>query len=259
MIQAFILAVAMFFNVTPNDNYLRLDNNFWTYSYQKDMDDGKRPRIDITYTQRMQFFDEWSQHFILPGDIVYRLGSQHLTPYFNFSRWLGDITNSRYSHCGIAVKVRDKIEIVDCGYGGSQRVPFPVWILDADQGKIAVSRLKKQWTSKVPFAVESANYCYILGVGFDWSLSETSTKVYCSKLVVDCYRAGLIKLVEPTRIGDFPQVRRFPFQLGLIHLFSRIFLEKMLTLNSRVFIVGNEDIGLMSSIYLEKIFEGQLQ
>jgi hypothetical protein len=201
----------------------------------------------IVVTPHMARWDRWGRKTLQTGDIIFRMGDARLARgYFRISRFLAKVSNSEFSHTGIASIEGDELVVYDTTRTGVARQPFCVWALD-NVGKIGVKRVRPEFKSAIPKVIEYLHRVYEEQLPFDYDLDLDDRALYCVEMTEKAYRAAGIKLSDPVRLGDMERVTEFSLPLLVLALASRYQLEHPLTPDSLVFFPGNERHGTWSA------------
>ena len=203
----------------------------------------------IVETPAMKQWQAWGKASLQDGDILFRRGDARLLMgYFPFSKFLANVTNSRFSHTG-QVGIEDGEPFVyDMTYSGVRRQPLSVWLLD-NKGAFAIKRIR---ADRVASAVKALDFCrdvYRRQVPFDFELSPDDRAYYCIELTEKCYRAAGIPLSEPVLLGDMERASEYPICMYMFQTFSPLKLDQP------VFFPGNERHGIWSSPLLQTVYE----
>jgi Permuted papain-like amidase enzyme, YaeF/YiiX, C92 family len=205
----------------------------------------------IPDTPVMKQWDQWGRKALKNGDILFRRGNARiLGGMFPFSRFIANISGSKYSHIGTVVFEDGEPVVYDTTKASVRRQPLKVWILD-NTGAFGVKRLKPEYQSRIPKVIEYLHTVYKQQVAFDYDLSLDDRELYCVEMAEKAFRhAGLI-LSEPVLLADMENINQFPLcVLGFTSLTS-------LKLDQAVFFPGNERHGIWSSPLLETVYESK--
>lgn len=207
---------------------------------------GELPPIPMS--PEMKAWDSWGRAVLKDGDVLFRRGDARLLfGYFPFSRFLANVTGSRYSHTGIAAIEDGDPVVYDMTKAGVRRQPFHVWILD-NAGPFAVKRVRPELRAAAGKAVRFCQETYQKQVPFDYDLGIDDTAFYCVEMTEKSYRAAGLPLSEPILLAEMERIDEFPI---CIFVFSRI---SNLTLDQAVFFPGNERHGIWSSPALTAVY-----
>jgi hypothetical protein len=203
----------------------------------------------IPDTPLMTQWDRWGRQVLKDGDIVFRRGDARiLGGWFPFSRFLANVSGSRFSHTGTVVFEDGEPIVYDTTKLGVRRQPFKIWILD-NVGAFGVKRLKAAYRDRVPKVVEYLHDTYQKQVPFDYELSLDDRSLYCVEMAEKAFRHAGLALSEPVLLADMENINQFPIcVLGFTTLTS-------LKLDQAVFFPGNERHGIWSSPSLETVYE----
>jgi hypothetical protein len=211
---------------------------------------GAIPPVEMT--EAMKQWQSWGKAVLKDGDILFRRGDAKLLfGHFPFSRFLSAVSNSRFSHTGIAAIEDGEVVVYDTTKAGVRRQPFHVWILD-NAGPFGVKRVRaedQQYTAK---AVAYCRDLYARQVPFDYELGSDDNAFYCVEMTEKAYRSNGMPLSEPLRLGDMERVTRYPVCI-------LVFLKTSnLTLEQPVYFPGNKNHGIWSCPRLVTVYESKL-
>jgi Permuted papain-like amidase enzyme, YaeF/YiiX, C92 family len=204
-------------------------------------------------TPHMARWDRWGRKTLQTGDIVFRMGDARLAHgYVKISRFIAKVSNSEFSHTGIASVEGDELVVYDTTRTGVARQPFCVWALD-NVGKIGVKRVRPEYKYAIPKVIEYLHRVYEEQLPFDYELDVDDRALYCVEMTEKAYRAAGLKLSDPVRLGDMERATEFPIPLLVLAFASRYQLEHPLTPDSLVFFPGNERHGIWSAKQLRTV------
>jgi hypothetical protein len=205
----------------------------------------------IPETPAMKQWDQWGRKALKSGDILFRRGDARiLGGMFPFSRFIANISGSKYSHIGTVVFEDGEPVVYDTTKASVRRQPLKIWILD-NTGPFGVKRLKSEYQSRIPKVVEYLHSVYQQQVPFDYELSLDDRELYCVEMAEKAFRHAGLVLSEPVLLADMENINQFPLcVLGFTSLTS-------LKLDQAVFFPGNERHGIWASPLLETVFETQ--
>jgi hypothetical protein len=186
--------------------------------------------------------DKLHEMGVKPGDIICRLGNSYLFGFFWLSRFIANITHSRYSHAAIVTEVKDDIIIVDVGDCGPRRQFAPEWTDDVYGQDILIVRYDGDPLISLA-AVENVKVIEKQCFGYDSSFS-CEGKFYCTEMICWSYIHAGASLCDEVRIKDLP---------GWKWYYEFIAEINGVNPNTMVWCVGNEKIGLLSSKKLIKV------
>lgn len=192
--------------------------------------------------------------FLKTGDILYR-ASNAKGPYgLPFSRLLGRITDSHYSHAAIALIEPDGPYVLEINDQGTLKYRLIDWLDTCYTNHLAIYRLKKiddLLRSRIEVEIRT-----ILkeDPDYDFTFSDPN-KFYCTESVAVIYNRVDILLIEPETIKE---IVSSPITYWLLKTGNWIFglvSDAALNFNEKMYYVGNEQKGLMSSDKTYCIYE----
>lgn len=200
--------------------------------------------------------DRWAEKTLRPGDIVCRRGNA-VKFGFNFSNYISNVTESKYSHCGM---VSFSYWIYDMDEAGLRQLPFSEFMKESSDGNIVVLRLKKEYDDG---EVRTNALLYVwnqfwASKKFDYNFSLTTERFYCAELITKSYAESRILLSAPVKIGDLPAIENFPLSTFVVQTGLQLLSGHNLPYERGVYIIGNDRIGLLSSRYLYRVYEGKV-
>lgn len=177
---------------------------------------------------------------VKPGDIVCRLGNSYVYGFFHFSRFIANLTQSKYSHAAIVLDAGDDILLGDVNTTGLRRQYAVDWVDDIRGDDIIIMRYNGD-THTIRLAVENAKSVISLD---DFMDNSDGRNFYCVELVCWCYlRAGVL-LCKEVPICKLPGWRNYLNPIAALH---------GIDIHKPVWCVGNENIGLLSSPHLTEV------
>lgn len=190
--------------------------------------------------------DQMLKMDVQPGDIVCRLGNSYVYGHFWFSKFIANLTKSKYSHACMVMDVTDDdILFADVNTTGLRRQYAIDWVDDIRGEDILVLRYNSD--PLIPkLAVENAKSVIQMDASNDLELldNDDGRNFYCVELVCWCYlRAGAV-LCEGVPIGKLPGWSKLYNVFAKVHGFD---------ITRPVLCVGNENIGLLSSENLTEV------
>jgi hypothetical protein len=202
----------------------------------------------IPDTPAMVQWDQWGRKALKSGDILFRRGDARiLGGLFPFSRFIANVSGSKYSHIGTVVFEDGEPVVYDTTKASVRRQPLKIWILDNVAG-LGVKRLKPEYQRHIPRVVEYLHDVYEKQVPFDYELSLDDRELYCVEMAEKAFRHAGLTLSEPVLLADMENIQQFPLcVLGFTSLTS-------LKLDQAVFFPGNERHGIWASPLLETIY-----
>lgn len=186
------------------------------------------------------------------GDILYR-ASNGIGPFgIPFNRLVARITNSEYSHAAIVQVVNNEYYVLEINDQGTLFCRIIDWLDTCYTSSFAVYRLKEinsDLQSKINEQIEKV---LMEDPDYDFIFSDPK-KFYCTESVAFIYQQVGIQLIEPQKIKDVVNpVIYWILRIG--SLFTGLFYEVSLSFTEKLYFVGNEKHGLMSSEKTQCIF-----
>jgi len=248
------LAVQGHDNLEPTDRLVPpgYRGNPWGPVATLERKSGKIPPVRMTPS--MIQWDKWGRTVLKEGDIVFRRGdAKVLFGKFPFSKWMANASGSPFSHTGV-VAIEDGEPIVyDTTHSSVRRQPFAIWILD-NVGQVGVKRLKAEHRSRIPQVIAFCRKLFVEQPPFDFELSLDDKAYYCLEMTEKAFRAAGLTLSQPIRVGDMENISRTPIAVMMFQLLTPWVLENGLTLDTEIFLPGNERHGIWASPLLETVY-----
>jgi len=240
-------------NLEPTDRLVppNFKGNPWGPAATRDRQSGKIPPIRVT--PLMVQWDRWGKTVLKEGDIVFRRGDAHvLFGQFPFSKWLANVSNSPYSHTGIVAIEDGEPVVYDTTHSSVRRQPFQVWILD-NVGSVGVKRLKPEQQSHIPAVIAFCRKLFAEQPPFDFELNLDDKAYYCLEMTEKAFRSAGLTLSQPVRVGDMERISRTPIAVLMFQMVTPWVLERGLTLETEIFLPGNDRHGIWASPHLDTI------
>jgi hypothetical protein len=114
-------------------------------------------------------------------------------------------THSRYSHCGIILKIGQRFYVYEA-VGPVRYLPLQEWIAHGRNGRYALKRLKNADTLLTPGALRKIRQVSnaFKDNPYDFAFGWSDARIYCSELVYKIYLRALgLKVGKIRRLGDF--------------------------------------------------------
>lgn len=189
--------------------------------------------------------DQMRRLNVKPGDIICRLGNSYVYGFFWFSKFIADLTGSKYSHAGMILDTEGDILVADVNTTGLRRQFAVDWVDDIRGDDILILRYSGDpVVSKL--AVENAKTVISLDPEYDADFLENDDgkNFYCVELVCWCYlRAGIL-LCEEVPICKLP---------GWKNAFNPLAKLHGVDITKSVWCVGGEKCGIVSSPHLKEV------
>lgn len=128
------------------------------------------------------------------GDFIF----QHLPGAL--TEMISDMTQSRYSHCGIILKKPDGFYVLQA-VGPVKETPLNEWISYGMGRQFSLVRLKQKYRQDIPAIIREA-YKFE-GRPYDFQFEWDDKKIYCSELIYKAvFNATGARLAAFVRLGD---------------------------------------------------------
>jgi len=114
------------------------------------------------------------------GDIVFQS-----LPKGDLVNIIEGTTHSPFSHCGVVIKKNDKW-FVNEAIGIVHSTPLYLWILRGRGSKLAVFRVKQQYSKYIPDFIKALNKYQ--GRPYDINYDMDDNYIYCSELVYKAFK-----------------------------------------------------------------------
>ena len=202
----------------------------------------------VPMTPLMTQWDRWGKLVLRDGDILFRRGdAKLLRGHFPFSRFIANVSGSKYSHIGTVVVEDGEPVVYDTTKAGVRRQPFCVWVLD-NVGPFGVKRVKPEYQGYAAKAVSFCREMFRTQPPFDYDLGIDDKAFYCVEMSEKAYRNKGLPLADPVRLGDMENITKFPVAVMVFLKVSNLNLEQL------VFFPGNERHGIWSSPHLMTVY-----
>jgi len=195
-------------------------------------------------------WEEFARAHVRDGDVLFRLGRSRTLRGALTSRFLADVSDSRFSHDGLARWEDGQLWVYDAESQGVRKVPFVFWMMDVSDGCFAVKRLRPHSQGAVPAALAYCEDAYRRQLPYNFWLRPGDGGLYCAELIENAFRAGGVALSEPLPVRRLPHYRRYVL-LGLA-------VEALtpLRVDQPIYALGNAHYGAYGSPCLELVYEG---
>lgn len=196
------------------------------------------------YNQRFEIVETIKKD-MKSGDILYRYSDAKGPLNLPFTKIVANITKSEYSHAAILFVENNEPYVLEINDQGTLKYRLLDWIDTCYGYNFSIYRLKDIDNQKEAKLYSAINEILNQDSDYDFTFSDPN-KFYCTESVMAIYYNALkIKLDNGYFIKEL-----VPFWLYIIlrigsFLFS--FFGTSLPFNERLFFVGNEQKGLMSS------------
>lgn len=139
------------------------------------------------------------QDIIQDGDIIFH------TSLSGQSKAIQLATKSKYSHCGIVYKSKDKYYVFEA-IQPVKLTPLDKWIARGKDGKYVIKRLKNADEILTAETLKKMRQIgeRFMGKNYDLTFEWSDNKMYCSELIWKVYqRATGLEIGELENLGDF--------------------------------------------------------
>lgn len=196
------------------------------------------------YPKRFSIVDIIKQN-MKSGDILYRYSDAKGPLNLPFTRIVANITKSEYSHAAILFIENNEPHVLEINDQGTLKYRLLDWIDTCYGNNFSVYRLKDLDAEK-----ESKILCEINSIlekdpDYDFTFSDPN-KFYCTESIITIYQNALgIKLDQGYYIKELVSWHNYIIMRIGSWFFS--FLGASLPFNEKLYFVGNEQKGMMSS------------
>jgi len=179
------------------------------------------------------------------GDILYRASNAKGPLGLPFSRLVGVITKSAYSHAAIVLMDENEPLVLEVNDQGTLKLRLIDWLDTCYTNQFSVFRLKKiddELKSKIENEIQKIFHD---DPDYDFTFSDPN-KFYCTEAVSYIYSKVGTPLVEPETIKEVAK----PYAYWILKIGSwlfSIFSDTALNFNQKMYYVGNSKKGMMSS------------
>lgn len=197
-------------------------------------------------------WDHWAAAHLQSGDLVFVRGdSRILFGLVNFSQLSTDVADSRFSHMGMVSCEPAGVFVYDVVVGGPRHISFGQFASDKQIFLLAVKRLRPEYRSHVPGAIEYCRNAVSASGKFDAEFKLDNEHFYCSEMIELAFRDAGLPLSQPVRIDHLPRIDALPpTTRTLIDTLTNIRMDQ------EIFLPGNERIGIWSCPYLDLVLDG---
>ncbi len=193
----------------------------------------------------------WAEAHLQSGDLLFVAGdSRILLGWVNFSQLAREVTDSPFSHIGLAAREDGQWVVYDTVPGGPRRIRLADFLADRRVRQWAIRRVRDPYRHTIPAALEYCQDVWQRQVPFDERFGQDHQRLYCSEMVEMAYRHGGLELSEPVPLNQLPGYDSLsPHLIRLIRVAARLRPEQP------VFVPGNDSLGIWSSPHLEPVLE----
>lgn len=205
------------------------------------------------YEKRFEIVNQLKSIGLKSGDILYRASDAKGPLGLPFSRIVARVTNSKYSHAAIVFIENEEIQVLEVNDQGTLKYRLLDWIDTCYNQNLGIYRLKNITSEQEIALAQEIHKILEADPDYDFTFSDPD-KYYCTESVVKIYENALgIKLDEGYYIKDLvPTLLYCVLRVGSF-LFSCF--GTSLPFNEKLYFVGNEKRGMLSSPLTEVVFE----
>jgi len=208
------------------------------------------------HQRRFEIVEQLKYLPIKTGDIFYRASNAKGPLGLPFSKIVARLTKSRYSHAAMALVEDEDVYVLEINDRGTLKYRLIDWIDTCYTGELSVYRLKNL-TEEIMDDIEvEIRKILRKDSDYDFTFSDDK-KYYCTEVVAAIYDKIGIKLVEPERIKDVLSKWKY-FVLSVGNLFISMISDCRLPLEKKLYYIGNENQGLMSSDKTKLVYHYKL-
>ncbi len=198
--------------------------------------------LNLFHGRRLAAWDAWGRVNLQDGDIVFlQSASNWVWGFIEFSKVTQDVTDSPFTHVALAALEDGEIVLYDIDTPGPGRTPFGRMMIDSQTIAVGVKRLRPEFQSYVPQAIEYCRQVYANQLPFDMKLKLDNDRLYCAELIEVAFRASGLELSQPTRWAALPGLDKHPVAVNTIAWANDT------QLNEFVIVPGNDEIGIWAS------------
>ena len=208
------------------------------------------------HQRRFEIVEQLKYLPIKTGDIFYRASNAKGPLGLPFSRIVARLTKSRYSHAAMALVEDEDVYVLEINDRGTLKYRLIDWIDTCYTGELSVYRLKSL-TEEIKDDIEvEMRKVLNRDPDYDFTFSDDK-KYYCTEVVASIYNKIGIELVEPERIKDVLSKWKY-FLLSVGNLIISSISDCKLPLDNKLYYIGNENQGLMSSDKTKLVYRYKL-
>ena len=208
------------------------------------------------HQRRFEIVEQLKYLPIKTGDIFYRASNAKGPLGLPFSRIVARLTKSRYSHAAMALVEDEDVYVLEINDRGTLKYRLIDWIDTCYTGELSIYRLKSL-TEEIKDDIEvEMRKVLNRDPDYDFTFSDDK-KYYCTEVVASIYNKIGIELVEPERIKDVLSKWKY-FLLSVGNLIISSISDCKLPLDNKLYYIGNENQGLMSSDKTKLVYRYKL-
>lgn len=204
------------------------------------------------YNKRFSIVDLIKQD-MKSGDILYRYSDAKGPLNLPFTRIVSNITKSEYSHAAIMVVEHNEPYVMEINDQGTVKCRLLDWIDTCYGNNFSIYRLNEITDDQEMLLFNQIQKFLVMDCDYDFTFSDPN-KFYCTESIIEVYRKALgIELDCGYYIKDIVS----PFMYKTLKVGSKLFsyFGASLPFEQKVYFVGNERMGMMSSAYTKLILK----
>lgn len=208
------------------------------------------PLRSDTRADRISLWNHWADAHLQNGDIVFMRGDCFiLMGTVNFSELSADLTDSRFSHIGLAAIENGQCYVYDIRNQGCLRTRFGELLADRDLHQVSIKRHRLASAEATSRVVAFCRQVYERREKYDDQLRLDNNRLYCSELVELAYRSAGYELSEPVAIQDLPHFDKHQKAIQFVRAVTSIEPDQL------VLLPGNDRLGIWSNPDLELVLD----
>jgi len=202
------------------------------------------------HRQRRDRWNTWAIGHLRDGDLVFLQSKGNMIlGVIDFSKLIRDVTESNFTHMGIVAIEHGEVFVYDTVLTGPERKTFGQMMTLPDIEAVAVRRLRPEYQSHVPGAVDYCRRVHQHQIGFDKKFRLDNDDLYCTEMVELAFRSTGLPLSQPLRWSSLPGIEKHPISINAVRLASDIKLDEFAV------VPGNDQIGIWASPLLELVLD----
>lgn len=203
------------------------------------------------YNRRFEIVENLKKIGLRSGDILYRYSDAKGPLNIPFCKIVTRLTQSEYSHSAIVLMECGEINVLEINDEGTIKYRLLDWIDTCYKGHFSIYRLKNINYKQEAVLAQEINEFLSKDPDYDFTFSDPD-KFYCTETIIYIYQQALgITLDEGYLLKDIVN----KFQYFILKFGSMLFsvFGTTLPFDEKIFFVGNESKGMMSSLFTELI------
>lgn len=187
------------------------------------------------------------------GDIFYRHSNAYGPCGLPFSKLVGKLSRSKFTHATVALPEGKEIWMMEVNELGTWKMRLIDWLELVHTRNLRVYRLKNYNTDIEQKFIQEINRILELDPEYDFNFSSDD-KLYCTESVAAVYQNVGHPLVEPEYLKDLLP----PIAYQIIYWGNKVYYKLTgcsMPFDKPLYYVGNEKKGMMSSPHTELIYE----